>query len=83
MGRYIASLNGREAAIAAKASTLSLRSLGTCSSLQVERVLSFYLAKEAYFVILGSLDSNSVLTCPTTSTHGEGKFNSDDQGLIL
>ena len=63
----IASLNGREAAIAAKASALSLRSLGTCSSLQVERVLSFCLAKESYFVIRGSLDSNSVLTCPTTS----------------
>ena len=31
------------------------------------RVLSFCLTREAYFAIRGSLDSNSVLTCPTTS----------------
>ena len=31
------------------------------------RVLNFCLTKEAYFAIRGSLDSNSVLTCPTTS----------------
>ena len=67
MGRYIVSLTGNEAATAAKASALSLRSLGTCSSLQVERVLSFCLDNEAYFVIRGSLDSNSAFTCPTTS----------------
>ena len=51
----------------AKASALSLWSLGTCSSFQAERVLNFCLTRESYFVILGSLDSNSALTCPTTS----------------
>ena len=30
-------------------------------------VLNFFLTREAYFVIRGSLDSNSTLTCPTTS----------------
>ena len=67
MGRYIVSFIGKEAAIAAKASALSLESLGTCSSSQVERVFNFCLTKEAYFSIRGSLDSNSALTCPTTS----------------
>ena len=67
MGRYIDSLTSREAATAAKALALSLWSLGTCSRFQAERVLSFCLAREAYFAIRGSLDSNFVLTCPTTS----------------
>ena len=67
MGRYIDSLTGREAATAAKASAFSLWFLGTCSSFQVVRALNFCLAKEAYFSIRGSLDSNSALTCPTTS----------------
>ena len=31
------------------------------------RVLNFCLTREAYFAIRGSLDSNSALTCPTTS----------------
>ena len=31
------------------------------------RRLSFCLTKEVYFVIRGSLDSNSALTCPTTN----------------
>ena len=31
------------------------------------RVLNFCLLREAYFSIRGSLDSNSTLTCPTTS----------------
>ena len=30
-------------------------------------VFSFYLAREEYLVIRGSLDSNSALICPTTS----------------
>ena len=30
-------------------------------------MLSFCLTREAYFSIRGSLDSNSALTCPTTS----------------
>ena len=66
MGRYIVSFIGKEATTAAKASTLSLESLGTCSSSQVERVFNFCLTREAYFAIQGSLDSNSALTCPTT-----------------
>ena len=67
MGRYVVSFIGKEATIAAKASALSLESLGTCSSSQVERVFNFCLTREAYFSIRGSLDSNSVLTCPITS----------------
>ena len=67
MGRYIVSFIDKETATAAKASALSLQSLGTCSSFQTERVLNFYLTIEAYFSIPGSLDSNSALTCPTTS----------------
>ena len=67
MGRYIVSLNGKEATTTAKASTLSLRSLGTCSSFQGEKVLSLCWTTETYFAIRGSLYSNSALTCPTTS----------------
>ena len=67
MGRCIVSFIDNEATTTAKALTLSLRSLGTCSSFQAERVLNFCLTREAYFVIRGSLDSNSALTCPTTS----------------
>ena len=66
MGRYIVSFTGKEAATTAKASTLSLRSLGTCSSFQAKRVLSLCLTKEAYFAIRGSLDSNFALTWSTT-----------------
>ena len=66
MGRYIVSFIGKEAATTAKASTLSLKSLGTCSSSQVERVFNFCLTGKAYFAIRGSLDSNSALACPTT-----------------
>ena len=32
------------------------------------RVLNFCLTREAYFAIRGSLNSNSALTCPTTSS---------------
>ena len=67
MGRNTVSVIGNEAATTTKASTLSLQSRGTCSSFQGERVFNFYLTKEAYFVIQGSLDSNSALTCPTTN----------------
>ena len=67
MGRYIVSFIGKDAATVAKASARSLLSLGTCSSFQVVRVLNFCLTREAYFSIRGSLDSNSPLTCPTTS----------------
>ena len=31
------------------------------------RILNFCLTREAYFALRGSLDSNSALTCPTTS----------------
>ena len=67
MGRYRVSFIGKDAATTAKASARSLLSLGTCSSFQVVRVLNFYLTREAYFAIWGSLDSNSALTCPTIS----------------
>ena len=67
MGIYIVSFIGKEAAMAAKASALSLQSLRTCSSFQAERVLNLYLTREAYFSIRGSLDSNSALTYPTIS----------------
>ena len=67
MGRITVYVIGNDAATAAKASTLSLQSRGTCSSFQVERVSNFCLTKEAYLVIRGSLDSNSALTYPITS----------------
>ena len=67
MGRYIVSFIGKDAATTAKALAHSLLSLGTCSSFQVVMVLNFCLTREAYFAIRGSLDLNSVLTCPTTS----------------
>ena len=58
---------GKDATMAARASAHSLLSLGICSSFQAVRVLNFCLTKEAYFSIRGSRDSNSALTCPTTS----------------
>ena len=61
------SVIGNEAATVAKASALSLQSRGTCSSFQAKRASNFCLTKEAYFVIQGSLDSNSALTCSRTS----------------
>ena len=67
MGRNMVSVIGNEAAMAAKAPTFSLQSRGTCSNFQAERAFNFCLTKEEYFVIRGSLDSNSSLTCPTTS----------------
>ena len=67
MKRNTVSLIGNEAATTVKASTLSLQSRGTCSSFQAERVFNFCLTRDVYFTIRGSLDSNSALTCPTTS----------------
>ena len=67
MGRDIVSFIGKDEATEARASARSLLSLGICSSLQVVRVLNLCLTKEAYFSIRGSRDSNSALTCPTTS----------------
>ena len=61
------SLIGIEAAMVAKESAFSLQSRGTCSIFQSKRVFNFCLTREAYFAIRGSLDSNSALTCPTTS----------------
>ena len=67
MGRKTVSVIGNEAAMTAKASTLSLKSRGKCSSFKAERAFNLCLTKEAYFVIRGSLDSHSALTCPITS----------------
>ena len=67
MGRNTVSFIGNEAAMAARASALSLQSQVTCSIFQAERALNLFLTKEAYFFIRGSLDSNSALTCPTTN----------------
>ena len=64
--RYIVFVIGKEAATGAKASALSLESLGTCSSFQAKRVLNICLTRAAYFAIRGFLDSNSSLTCPKT-----------------
>ena len=58
---------GKDATTTARASARSLLSLGICSSFQAMRVLNFCLTKEAHFAIRGSRDSNSALTCPTTS----------------
>ena len=51
MGRNTVSLIGNEAATTAKASALSLQSLGTCSSFKAERVFNFCFTREAYFSI--------------------------------
>ena len=67
MGRNKVSLIGNEAAMAAKALTLSLQSRGTCPSFSAERVFNFCLTRDVYFAIRGSLDSNSALTCLITS----------------
>ena len=61
------SVIGKDATTVTKASARSLLSLGICSIFQVVRVLNFCLIREACFAIWGSLDSNSALTCPTTS----------------
>ena len=67
MARNTVSVIGSEAAMTAKALTLSLQPQGTCSSFQVERAFNLCLTKEVYFIIRGSLDSNSALTFSTTS----------------
>ena len=64
MGRNIVSVIGREAA---KASALSLQSLGTCSSFQTEKLPKCCFTLETYFAIRGSQDLNSSLTFPTTN----------------
>ena len=61
------SMIGRETTIEAKASAFSLKSLGTCSSFQIGKMLKFCFTWETYFTIRGSRDSNSSLTCPTTN----------------
>ena len=67
MGRNIVSTIGIEVATTAKASTLSLQSLRTCSSFQTEKLPKCCFTRETYFAIRGSWDSNSSLTCPTTN----------------
>ena len=61
------SVIGREAATEANASAFSLESLGTSSSFQTGKLFKRCLTRETYFVIKGSRDSNSSLTCPTTN----------------
>ena len=58
---------GRDAAKAAKASTISLQSLGTCSSFHTEKLARRCLTRVTYFAIRGSLDSYSAFTYPTTN----------------
>ena len=50
MGRNIVSVIGREVA---KASALSLQSLGTCSSFQTEKLPKCCFTLETYFAIWG------------------------------
>ena len=57
----------REAATEAKASALSLESLGICFNFQTEKLLKRYFTWDTYFSIRGSRDLNSSLTCPTTN----------------
>ena len=58
---------GREATTKARASAFSLESLGICSSFQTGNLLKRCFTRETYFIIRGSRDSNSSLTCPTTN----------------
>ena len=60
-------MSGREAATKAKASALSLQSLGMCSSFQTGKLLKHCFTRDTYFTIRGSRDSNSSLTWPTTN----------------
>ena len=54
-------------ATTAKASALSLQSLGMCSSFQSIKFFKRCFTQDTYFTIRGSRDSNSSLTCPTTN----------------
>ena len=58
---------GSDAATAAKASSISLQSLGTCLSFHVEKLARCCLTRVTYFSIWGSWDSYSAFTCPTTN----------------
>ena len=60
-------MSGREAVTEARASALSLQSLGMCSSFQIGNLLKHCLTRSTYFTIRGSRDSNSSFTCPTTN----------------
>ena len=60
-------MSGKEAAIEARASGLSLQSLGTCSNFQTEKLLKRCFTQSTYFTIRGSRDLNSLFTCPTTN----------------
>ena len=61
------SVIGREAAIEANASAFSLEYLGMCSNFKTGKLFMRCFTWETYFVIRGSRDSNSSLTCPTTN----------------
>ena len=67
MGRNTVSVIEREVAMAAKASALSLQSLGMCYSFQAEKLPKRYLTRVTYFSIWGSRNSHSAFTCPTTN----------------
>ena len=67
IGRNIVSVMGSDAATSAKASALSLQSLGTCSNFHAEKLARNCLIKVTYFTIRGSQDSYSEFTCPTTN----------------
>ena len=60
-------MSGREAATKARASALSLQSMGTCSSFQTGKLLKHCFTRSTYFTIQGSRDLNSSFTCPTTN----------------
>ena len=61
------SVIGKEAATEANKFAFSLESLGTCSSFQTKKLFKSCFTRETYFVIRGSWDLNSSLTCPTTN----------------
>ena len=58
---------GRDAATVARASSLSLQSLGTCSRFHAEKLVRRCLTKITYFAIRGFRDSYSAFACPTTN----------------
>ena len=51
----------------AQASSLSLQSLGTCSSFHAKKLARRYLTEVTYLAIRGSQDSYSTFTCSTTN----------------
>ena len=60
-------MTGREVTTEARASALSLQSLGMCSSFQTGKLLKRCFTRSTYFTIRGSRDSNSSFTCLNTN----------------